>query len=147
MPTYKNENTYNSKSFTKPDGGVLVVQPGKTVELNFAVPYADLGLTEVDASSPAIHDKVLVSNSYTLEAVGSQDIAIPFTNRRFSISVVAGSGEIAVLKKAGSTKGIPINDTTGGYMSPEKGEIWAECSSINISSTDGATVTVIVEEV
>ncbi len=140
MPRYKNET----------DGpiwfGGIGFQPGEERSVNIFLPYAMLGLTKV-SDEPLVTSPVLLCQSVTIEAGVSQTIDIPWGSDRISISAYARAGESATLKLGDSTIGIPIDDSSGGYVSPQGGYRWVKVNKLTLESEAGATVQLLVEGV
>jgi hypothetical protein len=52
-----------------------------------------------------------------------------------------------MLKLGDSTIGIPIDDSSGGYVSPQGGHRWVKVNKLTLESEAGATVQILVEGV
>jgi len=134
MPTYKN-NT-DSQIYWRN----ILWEPGEIRALAFYVPDSDLGLT-VTSALPAVGSPVLVSEDVVIGAGVPEEIEIPYS-ARIIVSAIATTGT-ASLDINGEA--IPV-DSTAGYESTVLP--WAKVGGIlTLSSTAGATVRLLVEEV
>lgn len=141
MPTYKND-TANVIVF---DG--VKWNPGEEKAVTFFAPYAELGLTKT-SDEPTVTSPVLYCDVVTLEAGVPQTIEVPWGAERIYISAYAGAGESATIAiGAADAPAIPLDDTNGGYVTPEMGFEWKKASKITLASEAGATVHLLVEGV
>lgn len=134
MPKYKN-NTAAPIVW-----GRFYFEPGQELTVNVYIPTDKTGLTLV-AATPAPKSQLLLFESYTLAAGGSQTVDIPYCNK-FALGVLtANSGQATV--------------TIGG-ISADIGEsfglsldslLWERNAVMTITSTAGATINVVVSEV
>ena len=133
MPTYKNAT--DSQIYWRN----VLWEPGQTRALTYFVPYTDLGLTLTDAL-PAVDSPVLLSEDVTLVAGVSQKKSIPYAARIIvSAAAVTGTATLTV-----GDKEITIDDTTDYVSTPLA---WSKVESLSLSSSAGATVRLLVEEV
>ena len=133
MPTYKNNGT------TQIYWRNVLWEPGQTRALGYFVPYTDLGLT-LTSDLPSVDSPVLVSEDVTLEAGVAQEKAIPYAARIIvSAAAVTGTATLTV-----GDKEITIDDTTDYVSTPLA---WSKVESLSLSSSAGATVRLLVEEV
>ena len=114
MPTFKNETekpVYHEATVRESDGRarrmLIKVEPGKTLELPFWIPYQELGLTLVSADYPPVPATFLISGTYdftpgmerkfTIEPCGEYalNIIVQTGRVRLYLGGAAGSEEIA----------------------------------------------------
>lgn len=133
MPTYKNAT--DSQIYWRN----VLWEPGQTRALTYFVPYGDLGLMVTDAL-PAVDSPVLLSEDVVLSAGVAQEKAIPYAARIIvSAAAVTGTATLTV-----GDKEITIDDTTDYVSTPLA---WSKVESLSLSSSAGATVRLLVEEV
>lgn len=133
MPTYKNNGT------TQIYWRNVLWEPGQTRALTYFVPYGDLGLTVTDAL-PAVDSPVLLSEDVVLSAGVVQKKDVPYAARIIvSVAAVTGTATLTV-----GDKEITIDDTTDYVSTPLA---WSKVESLSLSSSAGATVRLLVEEV
>ncbi len=139
MPTYKNETT------SPISWGGNMWKPGEEKILSFFVPASDLGLTQT-ATTPAVPGLFMAGSGDKSVAAGTPlkvDVPYPSRSGRYTLSVACMEGETTLALGDGATT-ITLGD---GLDWMREGVPWERCSSITLSSTAGATVRVLMEEV
>lgn len=133
MPTYRNDKDYPVS------WGAKLWAPGEERPVPFFMP-GDLGLTKT-SDDPAPASPILMSQDIEIAAAGSESLEIPYPpSGRYLLSALAISGEASI---AIGGKEILL-DSTADY----NGRLpWGSVPSVTISSTEGATVRILAEEV
>jgi len=133
MPTYKNNGT------TQIYWRNVLWEPGQTRALTYFVPYGDLGLTVTDAL-PDVESPVLLSEDVVLSAGEGYLAVIPYAARiLISADAITGTATLGV-----GGKEITLDDKTKYESTPLA---WSKVESLSLSSSAGATVRLLVEEV
>jgi len=133
MPTYRNNGT------TQIYWRNVLWEPGQTRALTYFVPYGDLGLTVTDAL-PDVESPVLLSEDVVLSAGEGYLAVIPYAARiLISADAITGTATLGV-----GGKEITLDDKTKYESTPLA---WSKVESLSLSSSAGATVRLLVEEV
>lgn len=133
MPKYKNAT--DVQIYWRND----LWNPGDVKTLKNYVPHEDLGLTVIDAS-PEVPSPILVSEDVVIAAGTPEAIDIPYAPRIIISAVtLAGEGALVVGEQE-----IALDDKAD-YISTALR--WDKVGSIELKSTAGATVRLLVEEV
>lgn len=140
MPKYRN-GTERPIIF----GGVTF-QPGEAKSVNVFLPYTELGLTKI-SDEPAVPSPIMLSEKVELDPGVPQTLNIPWGADRVSVSAFVEEEGEASLKLGDGAEGIPLNASSGGYISPPNGHKWSKTAKVILESEDGAIVHILVEGV
>ena len=138
MPTYKNETT------SPISWGANHWKPGESKGLSFFVPYSDLGLTKT-ADTPTVPGLFMAGSGDKTVAAGTPltvEVPYPSQSGKFMLSVIVTSGEVDLKLGTGETEA--ALDTSKMYY--RENIPWNRCNSLTLTSAEGATVKVTMEE-
>ena len=102
---------------------------------------------DVSLPNPDEYESVLLYQEVSLLDGVAQTISIPSGANKIQISAYVDTGETATIKLGESTIGIPLNDTSGGYVSPSNGILYSKVNQVVVESTGDATLYLLVEGV